>query len=279
MSAGSTLIHVLGSGLLLVAAVSVARGAAPRDARLRAELETVSRLAIYFGHQSVGANILEGVQRLAAQEGITLRIVESPSAAGAARGTCAHGFIGANGDPQAKIQGFVRALEGSAAVDVAFMKLCYVDFHAGTDPRALFERYEASLRELRKQHPTTTFVHVTAPLTTIQGGVKALAKRLLGRETSEPQNARRDQFNALMRKAYEGREPLFDLARLESTHPDGRAETISWNGKTVPVLVSAYTDDGGHLNAQGQERVARELIRFLAALPRTAPGAPGTAAR
>jgi lysophospholipase L1-like esterase len=147
------------------------------------------------------------------------------------------------------------------------VKLCYVDFHAGTDPAALFARYQSTLAELKRRHPGTTFVHFTAPLTITQGGWKPLVKKLIGRETSEPENARREAYNALVRSAYQGKEPLFDVARLESTRPDGGAETVAWKGQQVPVLVPAYTDDGAHLNAAGQDRVARALVAFLAGLP------------
>ncbi|HEX9308167.1 MAG TPA: SGNH/GDSL hydrolase family protein [Anaeromyxobacter sp.] len=272
MSATSAFLP-LGSGVLALAAAFVARAApVPPDPALAGEVAAVARLAIYFGHQSVGGNVLEGVRRLAAREGVPLHLVEAPSAAGVPRGTWAHGLVGENGSPERKIEAFARALDGGAGdVDVAFMKLCYVDFHAGTDPVALFARYRAALRELGRRHPHTTFVHVTAPLTTSPGGTKALVKRLLGRESNEVQNARRERFNALMREAFAGREPLFDLARLESTRPDGGAETVAWRGEVVPALVEAYSDDGGHLNAAGQDRVARALVAFLAALPASPP--------
>lgn len=258
---------VAGLAVVVGAALAAAQAhAASPDPRLRAELEAVSKMSVFFGHQSVGGNLLDGVRRLAAEQGVPLEVAErAPGAAG-----FSHSYVGANGDPAGKIQAFARAVDGGKASDVALMKLCYVDFHAGTDPAAIFAAYQASVGELRKRHPGTTFVHVTAPLTTIQGGWKPLVKRLLGRETSYAENARREAFNALVRAAYAGKEPLFDLARLESTRPDGSPETVEWNGKQLPVLVAAYTDDGGHLNAAGQDRIARAFVSFLAALPRTA---------
>src|SRR5207249_2637509 len=98
-------------------------------------------------------------------------------------------------------------------------------------------------------------VGVTAPLTDVQGGAKGLLKRLLGRAPyGAVENLRREQYNALLRAAYRGREPIFDLARVESIAPDGRAVTAQWNGSVVPVLAPAFTDDGGHLNAPGRLR-------------------------
>jgi lysophospholipase L1-like esterase len=78
------------------------------------------------------------------------------------------------------------------------------------------------------------------------------------------ENARREEFNALMRQAYQGREPLFDLAAVESTAPDGAGAVVEWSGRSIPVLAEAYSEDGGHLNEAGRLRAARELVRVLA---------------
>src|SRR6185437_6302983 len=140
---------------------------------------------------------------------------------------------------------------------------------AATDAPALFARYQETIAELRARNPQTTFVHVTLPLTTAQTGWKALAKRLLGRAPyGTIENVRREQYNALLRRAYAGREPLFDLARVESTAPDGTLVTVAWEGSTAPAMARDYTDDGGHLNARGRDLAARELVRVLAAAAR-----------
>lgn len=279
MIANHAVLQLLGGMCLLAAAVATRATSVARDAKLRQELEAVSRETIFFGHQSVGENVLDGVRRLAAAQGVPLRLEQAGATAAAPhQGAWLHARIGENGNPDLKLQSFVRAIDEGAPADVALMKFCYVDFHAATDPAALFARYRTAVRGLQERHPRTTFVHVTVPLTAPQGVAKSLAKRLLGRETSEAENARREQFNAALRDAFLGREPLFNLARLEATHEDGRAETITWRGRAVPVLVAAYTDDGGHLNAKGQDRVARELVALLAALPRApAPAATGGA--
>jgi lysophospholipase L1-like esterase len=107
---------------------------------------------------------------------------------------------------------------------------------------------------------------VTLPLTTVQTGLKAFAKRLLGRAPyGTVENVRREEYNELLRAAYAGREPLFDLARIESTAPDGSAVRVRWQGAVAPALAAQYTDDGGHLNVEGRRRAARELIAVLAA--------------
>jgi len=78
---------------------------------------------------------------------------------------------------------------------------------------------------------------------------------------------RREEYNSLLRKAYQGREPFFDLARIESTTPEGTTETVKWKGSVVPVMNPIYTNDGGHLNDAGKIRAARELVSVLAGIP------------
>jgi hypothetical protein len=269
-------------GLLAMGVLGPSAAADEADPALRADLEALSRRSIYFGHQSVGMNLVEGIRDLAAQEGVPLRIVEVQGAAAGAPGTFAHGFLAENGNPRLKLQSFERALgTGPAPVDVAFLKFCFVDVVDRTDAKALFEHYQATLRGLQAKHARTTFVHVTVPLTSVQAGWKAAVKSLLGRAPyGYLENARREEFNALLRAAYQGHEPLFDLARVESTAPDGGLATAVVNGRPVPALVPSYTDDGGHLSGVGRRRVARELIRFLAAVPpRGARGGADVTAR
>ncbi len=264
MTSVSLVLPVL--ALAIAATASVARAA---DPKLRADLDALSRRTVFFGHQSVGGNVLDGVRDLAAAEGVTVRIVEARTTSEVPAGSIGHAYVGENGKPASKLAGFEQAFAspGRAVPDVALVKFCYVDFDGKTDVSALFQQYQAALRGLQSSHPGTTFVHVTVPLTAGQGGMKTLAKRLLGRDTPVTQNARREQFNALLRKAYGGKEPVFDIALLESTAPDGKRNTLELDGAAVPMLVGAYTDDGGHLNEAGRRRVAREFVAFLAALP------------
>ncbi len=266
---------MLGSGLTLLSLASLGAAAAvapagdpAADPDLARDLAAAARRVVFLGHQSVGANVLDGLARLSARAGVPTRLVEGSPAAAFAPGTWFHAALGENGDPASKLRAFVRALHAAERdPDVAILKFCYVDFHEGTDPAALFNAYRATVEALRAGHPRTTFVHVTVPLTAPDPWPKALAKRLLRREPSAARNARRAAYNALLREAYGGRAPVFDLARLESTCPDGRRATEAWQGSEVPALCRGWTDDGGHLNLAGRERAARALLRVVAALP------------
>jgi hypothetical protein len=234
------------------------------DPGLHADLERLAREKIYFGHQSVGANLLQGVADLAAEEAVPVRIVRADRASDVPPATFGHTFVPENGAPLQKLKNF-RAALGSAPVDVALLKFCYVDIEAGTDVQALFVAYRQTLAELRKSHPATVFVHVTLPLTSEPTGWRALARRLLGRAPDGlAENVRREEYNRMLRAAFAGREPLFDLARIESTAPDGTAVRERWRGIAAPALAPQYTEDGGHLNAEGRRRAARELIAVLA---------------
>lgn len=200
--------------------------------------------------------------------GIPVRIAETPAASGVGPATLGHAFVAENGNPLKKIQNFERAIgEQPAGLDVALVKFCYLDINAETDTKALFTRYRAMVDRLRATHPTTTFVHVTAPLTDVQAGPKVFLQRLLGRPPyGTLENMRREEYNALLRDAYRGREPVFDLARVESTDSSGTTVTVRWKDRSAPVMAPENTDDGGHLNAAGRLRAARELVCVLAAV-------------
>jgi hypothetical protein len=151
--------------------------------------------------------------------------------------------------------------------DIGFFKLCFVDIYAATDVQKVFGEYRSSMAELRKNNPKVTFVHVTTPLTIVQSGWKAFVKKIIWRSIDGYQdNIQREAFNELLRKEYKGNEPIFDLAMIESTLPDGRRAMFTKDGKAYPCLVPEYTNDGGHLNEKGRKIVAEQLLIFLASL-------------
>jgi hypothetical protein len=240
--------------------------AACADDSLRSDLERVAELRVFFGHQSVGNNLLDGVRELAQTQRVPLKVQEVRSAAGVPPGVLAHTYIAANRKPLAKIESFGEAMRrASPKVDIALMKLCYVDFDGGTDAGTLFAKYRETIEALKAKHPGTVFVHVTTPLTIAQTGPKAFIKKLIGRAPyGSVENVRREEYNSLVRQTYQGREPIFDLARLESRDPNGAMVTVEWQGKVVPAMAPAYTDDGGHLNELGRLRIAREFLSVLA---------------
>jgi hypothetical protein len=152
--------------------------------------ETWSRLAaekLYFGHQSVGYDIVNGVQDLVKLDPrIGLKIVETSDAAAFDAPVFAHSKNGENKKPDVKIEAFERAMDGGLGgrVDVAFFKFCYVDITPETDVETLFTSYRASMGRLRERFPTTRFIHVTSPVTVVEAGPKAWARWQAKRPTS-----------------------------------------------------------------------------------------------
>lgn len=225
---------------------------------------------VFFGHQSVGANIMDGVAELIRERpDLKLKVLDLDSARGAVGGFFAHARLGANGKPMTKTDDFARVIDGGqlSALDIAFHTYCYVDIVESSDIAALFAHYRETMARLRAAHPGVRFVHVTVPLTEVQSGPKAVVKKLLGRAPlGYLDNLRRERFNDMMRAEYSGREPVFNLAAVESTGPNGEAGTISFGGVSGKALLPMYTVDGGHLNELGRRRAAEELIVFLADL-------------
>ena len=76
-------------------------------------------------------------------------------------------------------------------------------------------------------------------------------------------NVRRNEFNRRLKERYPA-DPIYDLAAVMSTYPDGRQESFTMDGNTYYSLVPAYTDDGGHLNAVGRTHAAAEFVRSIA---------------
>ncbi len=258
-------LHLLTS-LLVLSTSAVAKPPAEDPA---SSLRALSTRKIFFGHHSVGANILDGIRDLSSDASTPLPIVAGDLEA-LGEGGILHAPVGQNEKPLTKLHEFQQLVDGGlgAKVDVAFFKFCYIDFHAETDVQPLFDAYVKTLSELKARHPGVTFVHVTVPLTVTQGGIKGYLKNALGSGAwGERENARRHAYNELLRARYGGKEPLFDLAAVESTAEDGSRQTFERDDKHYPSLVPAFTDDGEHLNPGGRKRVARALLSFLAGLP------------
>lgn len=225
-------------------------------------LERIRSLKVFFGHQSVGDNILDGVRQLAPD----LRVERMKAAP--ASPMIADRMIGRNGSPSSKLADFAETMRTSGTgVDIAMMKFCYVDFEAGTNVEAIRQEYERTFAELSQQFPETTFVHVTVPLTVTQAGPKAIVKRLLGKPLAgEYENRNRSQFNEWLRQEYPVNR-LFDLAAVESRAPNGTPTTFELEGRHYEMLYPGYSDDGGHLIGDGRRLAA---AAFLDALNRAA---------
>lgn len=233
-------------------------------------IQIVQGLRVFFGHQSVGSNVLDGVRDMA---GAVVHIVEVDSrdftADEYAEPAIFHAAIGRNGFPAEKVEDFARYLREEIVrdIDVAFMKFCYVDAGHGMSASEIFDSHITEMRSLEAEFSETKFVYLTMPLTGRRTDIKGRIRRLVGVERHPvEENIERFTFNQMLREEVCDSSRLFDIARIESTHPDGRRETFRRDGQTYYAMVPAYTYDGGHLNERGRRIVAEELVRFLADL-------------
>ncbi len=231
---------------------------------LKDDLELLARSRVVFGHQSVGENLLAGLAALAKEEGVALRVVQGRDAALLGEPGLVHDAIGENEDPSRKVKDFGALVTTLGPLaQVAAMKLCYVDFDQPRDPVLLLAEYQREVAALREKFPGLTVLHVTAPLTIVQTGLKAVLKDLLGKgRWGRKFNLARHAYNERLRAAVKG-EPLFDLAEAQAGSGPGRCVDVV-DGKEIPCLRPELSDDGGHLNARGQREVARAFAAALA---------------
>jgi hypothetical protein len=231
------------------------------------DIERARAARIFFSHHSVGQNLMDGVQRLSATPGAApIKVLSIEEGAREPGPAWVHGSGGKNGDPKSKVDFFRQTIETRAELQpkLALMKFCYVDFNPSTDVGAVFEYYERALTSLKRAHPAIVFGHVTVPLTIRPTELKWKVFRVLGRSVWEDDaNVKRQEFNERLLETFSA-DPIFDLARAESTRTDGTRETFVQDGAVYHALDPSYTDDDGHLNELGQRRVAPEMIRFVA---------------
>lgn len=243
---------------------------------LKQDLATVQTARIFFGHQSVGGNIMDGVQDLLKESGTQLTVLDVATDSGnPPPAFLLHTPVGKNTEPKTKCDDFKRIVDQQLAgkLDIALLKFCYIDIDESTDVDKLFDYYRSVLDGLKARHPDITFIHVTAALRHAEGGLGIWVREMLGKPNrAKLDNLKRHAFNEKLRGTY-ATDPIFDLATSESTYPDGRRETFEYDGQTGYGLIGAYTDDGGHLNELGRKHVAADFVHNLAEVIRARQGA------
>ncbi len=229
--------------------------------------QKLAQRKIFFGHQSVGANVLEGIDDLRQENPqVKLNVVSSANPAAVPGPALVESRIGRNGDPRSKTVAFLSAVDAGwgARPDIALYKFCFADMSNGTDVLKMFDEYKASIDTVHAKYPGLVIVHVTMPLTTSEGRLKALAKQILGKPLERDLALKRNRFNALLHRQYDGKEPVFDLAAAESTRLDGHRVFFEYDSAPVYTLAPEFTDDGAHLNKLGRRVVAEQFLIVLA---------------
>ena len=220
----------------------------------------VSAIRTFFAHQSVGGNLIAGVQDLQQRDrATTLPIVDIGKTSVPSGAVLAHLYVGQNGDPMSKIRGYREALENGLGetVDVAALKFCFWDIQKDTPIAEVFDKYSQTIAELQARFPRITFVHVTVPLFTRDDDWRAGVRRLLSMDVPRTlDNAKRHELSERIRARYAGREPLFDLEAFEAA---SERETGG-----IPYLRPEYTYDGGHLNESARAAGAAAFLNVVA---------------
>ena len=219
------------------------------------DVATVKLRKIYFGHKSVGGNIIAGIKRLSdidvrtaynqpGNNDQSLRNNIEQLANGAA---LVEHDIGSDGQPFNKIASFERFMNDIIRnnVDVSFFKFCYMDIDRHSDINALIESYQEAMNRLHTRFPDVVLAHFTIPLYY---------------HNASYDNNKREQFNDWLRETY--KDKVFDIASIQSVGSNG-AVALSRDNVTI-AMADEWTDDGGHLNDAGQNRIGGALIAFLA---------------
>ena len=226
----------------------------------------------FFAHQSVGANILAGIQESTDLGRTAVRVLDLTRAHEpypAEPLLIIHERVGTNREPLTKIAAFRDLLNAKhrPEVDVALLKFCYVDIATQPDAETLWRHYEAAIEQLSTDQPGVQLVHCTVPLRALPEGPYAWLRRALGhRHPHIIGNRARDWFYRQLRARFGGRNELFDLAAVQSRRADGRVCELNDGGTRVPSLAREWTYDGGHFNERGRTIAAAAFLEFLQTL-------------
>ncbi len=231
------------------------------------DLARVAEHRVYFAHKSVGYNIVDAIPSVYQEGGVAApEIVESREAP--TDPAFVHAANGENGDPLGKIELFDQTMRAGMAerVDVAVLKLCYVDFRKGkVDVDGVFAAYRSTFAALSRDFPDTAFVAATAPVTTERGPMGKVRAAVGRPDTLGPEhNVVRERFNALMREEFTEPGTLFDIAAVQSTPAEGGRVAYEREGERYYAMAPAYASDPGHLNATGGRVAASALLWVVA---------------
>jgi hypothetical protein len=231
-------------------------------------IESFSRKTIFFGHASVGQNIVQGMKDIAERDPRfkKIRIVEVDETTDMKEPGFYHAVNGKNGYPKTKCIAFINLLLKNRVgdqLDVGMFKFCYVDIERDSNVQEIFDYYVTTIRDLKKVFPKLKIVHVTVPLYVHPSGVKGFVRNLLRADMA---NIKRNRFNELLKSKFSGTDPIYDLARAEYETGPGETARFTHDGKVYHSLAEAYTDDGGHLNETGRFLAAKALIRTLSGI-------------
>jgi hypothetical protein len=225
---------------------------------------------IFFGHQAVGADILDGIRKIDAEcDFINLHIVEVNETTFGSGPVFLHATIGHCPDAFSKFGDFEKIMDGFAGekIDIAFMKLCHADIKYEYDIDGIFNAYKKTIDQLNARCPQTLFLHITAPLCSNPKGERILretVKFFAFRPGIWDDNQKRLQYNDKLIEVFASTDPVFDLAAAESTDSRGLRHYAIKDGQKIFLLAPEYDIDIGGLNETGKRKIAEQFLIFLA---------------
>jgi hypothetical protein len=233
----------------------------------------ISERTVYFGHQSVGTDIVAGVEGVIREHGVPLRLVQTHQPEMMTGPAFVHFLVGQSRDYASKNAAVLRLLESPARArrPVVVLKFCSGDIKSRAHAAPMFEAYRDTVDTIQSEHPDVTVVHSTIPLTTVDGAFKSGAKRVFGRPSVREAAVARHHYNQLVRAEFTGTEPIFDIAKVQATQPDGGISGFATTGTVIETMAAHNTDDGGRLNARCQRSAAATLLDVLSAVIEAAP--------
>ena len=113
------------------------------------DLKKLGESKIYFGHQSVGGNIINGLSSLIPK----FPVVEMNDDMEISGSYLLHSPIGKNEDPESKCADFLQKIELLAGkIDIAMFKFCYIDINRKTNVESLFNIYQSTIEKVNNQY-------------------------------------------------------------------------------------------------------------------------------
>ncbi|MBU1087117.1 MAG: hypothetical protein KKD05_06315 [Candidatus Omnitrophica bacterium] len=236
----------------------------------QAKWDSLANKKIYFGHQSVGYNIIDGIKDVMTEmPNIKLNIIETKNPEDFKKGIFAHSTVGRNENPKSKIDDFKRIMDSGVGgkVDIAFFKFCYIDINSETDQAELLAYYKNTMNYLERKYPNTKFVHFSVPIRTTNNSFKARIRRFFNKDVwGDKENIARNKYNKNFMDEYVPNEDFFNIALYEATLPDHSLNYCAKRGNDYLALWSGYSEDGGHLSLLGKKYIAQKLLLFLIGL-------------
>jgi hypothetical protein len=233
----------------------------------------VTTRTVYFGHQSRGSAVVAGVEGLTQEHALPLRVVQTREPATISGPAFVHFLAGRSRDFASKNAAVLRLLESPtrARRPVVILKYCYGDINSPADAATMFGAYRDTVETIQFEHPDVTVVHATIPLVTVESALESGARQFLGRRTRREAAIARHRYNELVRAEFADTEPIFDLAKVEATQPDGTLAGFTAGGRMIETLARHNTDDGSRLNARCQRAAAEALLDVLSDVIEAAP--------